>query len=164
MNESPADVQLLVACCLGDEPTVQALLTRHPDLVATLGESDHRQVAHAARNNQLAAVRPMLASGLSVRARGQHGATPLHWAAFHGNEEMARVILHYDPPLEQTDDDYHGTPLGWAIHGSENGWHRESGNYGATVEVLLAAGAKPPETVDGTDAVREVLRRHSGQG
>ena len=73
---------------------------------------------------------------------GQHQATPLHWAAFHGNDEMAQAILHLGPPLEVTDADFHGTPLGWAIHGSEHGWHSSSGNYAATVEALLKSGAK----------------------
>ncbi len=72
---------------------------------------------------------------------------------------MSKVVLQYDPPLELTDRDYEGTPLGWAIHGSENGWYCRTGNYAGTVEVLLKAGAKPPETLKGTEAVQEVLRR-----
>ena len=82
-------------------------------------------------------------------ARGQHQATPLHWAAFHGNDEMAEAILRFGPPLEVTDADFHGTPLGWAIHGSEHGWHCESGDYAATVEALLKSGAKVSDVVGG---------------
>ena len=102
----------------------------------------------------------MLDAGLPVTARGQHGATPLHWAAFHGNAEMVRAILSHDPPLETVDDDYRGTPLGWAVHGSENGWHRETGSYAATAEALLEAGAAPPEKLAGAEDVREALRRY----
>jgi len=36
--------------------------------------------------------------GLPVDARGQHNATPLHWAAFHGNCEMVKAILPFGPP------------------------------------------------------------------
>src|SRR6185436_12545420 len=97
-----------------------------------------------ARNNNLAAVRTMLAAGLPVDALGQHGATPLHWAAFHGNAEMAREILRFNPPLEFTDADFKSTPLGWAIHGSEQGWYCRTGDYPATGELLLRAGAKIP--------------------
>ena len=50
--------------------------------------------------------------------------------------------------------------LGWASHGSENGWHSRTGDYAGTVEALLAAGAKPPAKLQGSPAVREVLRRH----
>jgi len=103
----------------------------------------------------------MLASGLPVDALGQHCATPLHWASFHGNAEMAREILRYQPPLELTDADFNATPLGWAIHGSVHGWHCRTGDYAGTVEALLNAGAKiPPKVKGGSEAVRAVLRRH----
>ena len=50
--------------------------------------------------------------------------------------------------------------VGWAIHGSENGWHSSTGDYAATVELLIAAGCCLPERTRGSEAVREVLRRH----
>jgi hypothetical protein len=102
----------------------------------------------------------MLEAGLPVESFGQHRATPLHWAAWHGNAELVRLILTYQPPLENTDNDYRVTPLDWAIHGSQNGWYREAGDYPATVKVLLGAGARLPETIRGTDVVKEVLRQH----
>jgi ankyrin repeat protein len=162
MERSPTDVQLIAACWAADETVVTSLINGHPDLVTHLSDAYRRQVAHAARNNNLAAVRVMLAAGLPVDALGQHRATPLHWAAFHGNAEMAREILRYNPPLELTDADFQGTPLGWAIHGSEHGWYCRTGNYAATVETLLQAGAKLSEKMTGgTEAVKEVLRRHA---
>jgi hypothetical protein len=73
---------------------------------------------------------------------------------------MTREILKYAPPLEQTDRDFKGTPLGWAIHGSEHGWPTKTGNYPAIVELLLEAGAKRPESSSkGTETVRAVLRK-----
>jgi ankyrin repeat protein len=102
----------------------------------------------------------MLKAGLPVDARGQHNATPLHWAAFHGNCEMVNAILPFNPPLEVTDGDFNGTPLGWAVYGSENGWYAQTGDYAGTVDVLIKAGARLPEQMGGTDAVREVLRRY----
>jgi hypothetical protein len=159
MERSPDDVKLIAACWNADEAALKMLVRENPEIVAGLSQAYQRQVAHAARNNNLAAVRIMLAAGLPVDALGQHRATPLHWAAFHGNAEMAREILRYDPPLEQLDADFKSTPLGWAIHGSENGWHCETGDYGRTVEALLDAGAKIPEKEAGTEAVKEMLRR-----
>src|SRR6266566_6748022 len=152
MERSPADVKLVAACWVADETAVKSLLADHAGLAANLSTAYRRQVAHAARNNNLAAVRVMLAAGLPVDALGQHRATPLHWAAFHGNAEMTREILRYNPPLEPTDADFQGTPLGWAIHGSEHGWYCRTGNYAATVESLLKAGATiPGKTTSGTD-------------
>jgi hypothetical protein len=159
MDRSPDEVKLIEACWLGDEAALQALGADRPDLVPRLPAGDQRQVAHAARNNETAVVRAMLKAGLPVDARSQHNATVLHWAAFHGNCEMVNAILPFGPPLEATDSDFNGTPLGWAIYGSENGWCK-TGDYAGTVEALIQAGARLPEKLGGTEVVREVLRRH----
>src|SRR5205814_716683 len=79
MERSPADVKLLAACWADDEMAVKSLLSQNPELVAGVSDACRRHMAHAARNNNLAAVRVMLGAGLPVDARGQHGATPLHW-------------------------------------------------------------------------------------
>jgi ankyrin repeat protein len=160
MERSPDDVKLIEACWLDDLATLQALGADRPDLARRLLAGDQRQVAHAARNNETRAVRAMLKAGLLVDAQGQHNATPLHWAAFHGNCEMLNAILPFGPPLEATDGDFKGTPLDWAIHGSEHGWYAQTGDYAAIVEVLINAGARLPQRLGGTEAVREVLRRH----
>lgn len=157
MAASPDEVKLITACWLGEEEMARGLLAATPGLVGRFTEEDRRQLAHAARNNDLAAVRAMVGIGMAVDVVGQHGATPLHWAAFHGNAAMVEVILRAGPALEATDRDYQGTPVGWAMHGSENGWHCETGDYGALVAALLRAGAKRPAEVGGSEAVRRVL-------
>src|SRR5687767_12983645 len=149
MERSPLPLQLITACWLGDEAMVGRL---RRDGV-TFSALEQRQVAHAARNNDTVALKLMLALGLPVTVRGQHNATPLHWAAWHGNAEMVREILRRNPPLEDNQNDFSGTPLRWAIHGSENGWHPDKGDYGTTVELLLEAGAKRSENISGTEAV-----------
>ena len=163
LQRSPDDVKLIAACWAVDESAVQSLLRNDPGLAGRLSESDRRHVALAARNNNTDVVRVMLAAGLPVDAIGQHGATPLHWAAFHGNLEMARELLRHPgrPSLELTDADFKSTPLGWAIHGSQNGWHCQTGDYAGTAQALIEAGASLRDRkLDGTEAVREVLRRH----
>jgi ankyrin repeat protein len=159
MERSPDEIKLLTACWLGDEATMTSLLAAEPNFVARLRDPDRRQLAHAARNNDLTAARLMLAIGLPVEARSQHNATALHWAAFQGNADMIELILQKNPPLEVPDNDFQSTPLGWAIYGSEHGWHHEMGNYAATVEALLRAGAKPPQEASGSAEVRQVLFR-----
>jgi len=161
LESSPAEVKLLAHCWAGDEPAVKSLLASNAGVANRLSAAQQRQVAHAARNNDVAAVRAMLAAGLPVAAPGQHRGTPLHWAAFHGNAEMTQAVLRYDPPLELTDADFKATPLGWAMHGSLHGWYSKTGDYATTVELLLAAGAKHPEQErEASEAVREVLSRN----
>jgi ankyrin repeat protein len=159
MDHSPDDLKLAVACEVGDEATFAALTRSRPDLARGLSARDRRKVAEAAKNNNTNAVRLMLSAGWPVDARGQHNGTPLHWAAWHGNAAMVEAILQHRPPIEDADNDFRATPLGWAIHGSENGWHARTGDYARTVELLCAAGATPPAQVGGTPPVREILQR-----
>ena len=158
LERTPADARLLDACWMADEAVVAAIRRDHPGLADRLSEADRRQVAHAARNNQAAAVRLMLESGWPVNATGQHRATPLHWAAFHGNAAMVATILRFNPPLESTDADFNGTPLGWAVHGSEHGWYCRTGDYGTTVATLIRAGATRPDVITGSADVQAALR------
>jgi len=160
LDRSPAEVKLLVALLGEDETAVKSLLAGNPDLIANLSPANRRYLAHAARNNNLAAVRLMLDAGWPVDARGQHQGTALHWAAFHGNLEMVETILRHQPPLDLPDADHHSPPIGWATFGSEHGWYCRTGNYAGVVEALLRAGATPPKQLGGTDAVQSVLRRH----
>src|SRR5262249_47822209 len=159
MERSPPAVKLIEACWLGDEATMRQLRADYTKIAGEFTEEDRRQVAHAARNNETSVVRLLLESGLPVDGTSQHQATALHWAGFHGNTEMTNLLLRYRPALELIDADHNGTPLGWAIHGSEHGWDRAAGDYAGTVEALLNAGAKVPEEIDGSPAVQEVLRR-----
>ena len=165
MDRSPDSLKLAVACELGDDASVAALLHARPDLAQTLGDDERRKLPLAAQNNDIEAVRAMLAAGWPVDAVKQHGATALHWAGFHGNATMARVILAHHPPLEARDKDFGQTPLGWTIYGSLNGWHAEHGDYAGVLELLLEAGAAaPPLTADvkASEAVLAVLRRRTG--
>jgi Ankyrin repeats (3 copies)/Ankyrin repeat len=160
LDHSPEPVKLIAACWLRDEAMVQSLRTNHPNIADNPMDADRRQVARAARNNETTVIRLLLESGFPLDAGIQHQATPLHWAGFHGNLAMTKLLLAHNPPLEIRDADFHSTPLGWAIHGSENGWNCDTGDYAGTVERLIVAGAKIPEKIEGTAAVRDVLRRH----
>lgn len=155
-SEASPDVALINACWAQDRVAVQELLGQHPDVMRRLSPDDRHQVTDAAELNKTDVVRLMLESGWP--ADGDHGTTPLHFAAWHGNAEMVRTIVEYRPPLEVKDPAFHATPLGWAIHGSENSWFSKTGDYGAVVEALLAAGAEPPAQVEGSEAVRTALR------
>ena len=74
---------------------------------------------------------------------------------------MVREILRHDPQLEL--DCEHGiTALGSALHGSVNGWHRDTGDYVATVQALLNAGAKPSKItpdLEASEPIRDLLNQ-----
>jgi len=162
MEHSPEDVKLSQAFELGDEAIFGALLAKRPNLIETLSDEERRQLPDAAQNNNADAVRLMLKAGWPVDARGEYDMTSLQWASWHGNTGMVREILRHHPKLDLICE-HQITALGSALHGSENSWHRDTGDYAATVEALIDAGAKPPKLTDdleASEAVREVLRRY----
>ena len=153
----------LDALWTGDLATADACLAEQPDLVSGADDETWRHVADAARTNLTEIVRAMLARGFPVTATSQHGATPLHWAAYHGNPEMMQVVLEYDPPVEALCRDFGGPPLGWAFHGVREPWPLTStGRHGDCVALLLEAGASCKEAAfpTGHDAIDAVLRRY----
>ncbi len=146
-ERTPAEELLLNACWMGDEAGVRALLARRSDLASALPAASRRHMAHAARDDNRAALRLMIVAGLPADATSQHHATALHWAAWFGHAEEVQLILDYvgergrEALLDRADNDFNSTPLGWANHGAENCWHRGKGDYPATIEILTKARA-----------------------
>ena len=160
MERTPDDLKFALACELGDEAIFEAFLKKNPRAAETVSEADRRKLPDAAQNNNHQAVRLMLQAGWPVNTRGDAGATALHWAGFHGNAEMTRIILQHHPNLEQKSIEYEGTALSWAVYGSGNGWRRDTGDYVGTARALLEAGAVLPphaEKLEPSDAVLEIL-------
>jgi ankyrin repeat protein len=161
---SSPDLLLVVAGAAGDEAAMRQLLAADPKLLSALSAEDLATLANAARNNENTPVRAMVAAGWPVDARGQHNATPLHWAAWNGNAEMAGDLIAGGAPIDVRGDQYDGTPLTWAIYGSVHGWRSATGDYAGTVERLLAAGAAAPRLtpqLEASDSVRAVLARQA---
>jgi ankyrin repeat protein len=158
--------RLLDALWCGDDAGADAFLATDPQLVARAPERALRQVADAARNNNPFAVSAMLRHGFPVTALSQHGATSLHWAAFHGNAAMMEEVLRYSPIIDAHDRQFDGTAMDWLIHGALNPWEFSTGQYGECARLLLAAGARVDETSlpTGYDAVDRVLRQHFERG
>ena len=160
MERTPQDLKLALACELGDEAVFQEFLARNIDAAKTLSEADQQKLPNAAQSNNTKAVRLMLEAGWPVDTPGEMGATALHWAGFNGNAEMTQEILRFRPVLELKSQEYSGTALSWALYGSGNGWHRDTGDFVSTVRALVDAGAvvpPDPEALEPSDAVLEVL-------
>jgi ankyrin repeat protein len=155
--------RLLDALWCGDDARADALLAADPRLVDRAPAKALRQIADAARNNNTTAVSAMLRRGFPVTALSQHGGTPLHWAAFHGNPGMLADLLRHDPPINARDRQYDGTPMDWLIHGALNPWRGIfTGRHGECARLLLDAGAQMDEASlpTGDDVIDQVLRKH----
>jgi hypothetical protein len=154
--------RLLDALWCGDEARAYAILTANPELREQVPQSAARHLADAARNNNAAAVKVMLACGFPLTAKGQHGAMPLHWAAFHGNPEMMAEVLKYNPQIGAQDDEFRGTAMGWLIHGALGSWGYSTKRHDACARMLLSAGSEVDEASlpTGHDDIDQVLREH----
>jgi len=165
IERSPDELAIAAACEVGDEELVRTLLNARTLGARPLSEPAVKRMVDAADRNDTKAVRLMLSAGWPVEALGKHGATALHFAAWHGNVDLVRLLAR-QPSLETHDRDFDMTPLGWALHGSLHGSHRDRGDYAATVEALLAAGATLPNREvtqqQASEPVRDVIRRWDG--
>lgn len=163
-ERSPVELNLLGACLTGDQPLVDQILKDNPGLKSSISRELVDRIVGAALNNRADVVRFMLGVGWPVNAMGKDGVTALHWAAFHGNAEMARVLLQAGAPIDITDNTHHALPLGWATFGSRHGWYASSGDYTGVVRLLLDAGATPPAELNDSSAspaVIDLLRTHN---
>jgi ankyrin repeat protein len=159
LAHTPEDLKMSLACELGDSDTLRRTLAARPDFLSTLSDDTARKLPDAAQSNNAQAVRLMLEAGWPVDTPGEMGATALHWAAFNGNPEMTADILRFAPPLEMKSVES-GSALSWAVYASGNGWRRDTGDFVATVRLLLQAGATVPsnaEDLEPSDAVMDLL-------
>lgn len=159
MDRCPADEKLLNACLLHNEELVKSLLAKNPQAASTLSPAARKHLAHAARDNDIHGVRLMLKAGLPIDGRSVDNGTALHWAAFHGNSEMVRMLVQHGASLEDCANQWGSPPIGWAMYGSMYGWHPDRGDYPGAVQALLDAGATIPKRTGGTDAVKAVIER-----
>jgi ankyrin repeat protein len=95
-----------------------------------------QEIIKAAKQGNLARLRELLAENAALaRAQDEHGATPLHLAAWRGHPEVVAVLVEAGADLGAQWSDGHvgGTPLHAAAHGNQR----------AVAELLLSCGADP---------------------
>jgi ankyrin repeat protein len=134
-------------------------VTAQPSISA-LPEYAHL-VPHLAAVHNTAAVRGLLAAGLPVNARGEHGGTALHWACWKGYADLVKLLLDHHASLDIKDQSFQAPPSGWLHHGTQN-CGESGGDYAEVARLLIAAGA-PMEscnTATGNAEVDAVLREH----
>jgi ankyrin repeat protein len=167
-QHTPPSLALALACELEDVAAIDRLTTEGPGLSSRLTEQERARIVFAADGNRTRTVRLMLQVGWPANVGRGDRVTALHFAAWHGNVAMVRDLLGHGASVDVEDAEHHASPLHWALHGSQNSWQRASGDYATTIDVLLAAGATPPDIdeVDASDAVVDALvdalARHRG--
>lgn len=106
-------------------------------------------ILKAAKAGDLATVQRLLAETPALAsARDDHGATPLHLAAWKGHAEIAVALLEAgaDVTAQWNDDHIGGTPLHAAAHGNQR----------AVAELLLQHGSDPrAPSVNGRSVLEE---------
>ncbi len=141
MDRSPASLKLVVACAIGDETLVSALVTEQPNLVTTLSTEELRQLPESAFSGDQRAVRLMLQAGWPVDTPNDTNATALHCASWHGDVAMVRELIARGASPHVRESRFGGTPIGWAEHGAVNSWRRSEGDYAGVMESLRVASA-----------------------
>jgi ankyrin repeat protein len=86
-------------------------------------EARHRALSLAAQHGHAEIVRLLLDAGENIdryNLEGNHPhTTPLHQAVLGGHEAVVRLLVERGARLDIRDTIWHGTPLGWAIHGGD---------------------------------------------
>jgi ankyrin repeat protein len=162
-ERSPAEINFIDACTTGDRATMERLLAEYPNFKSSIAKNVYHRIVGLAMDKNLEGVRLLLEMGCPPEAAGSDGATALHWAAFHGDIELARLLLKASAPIDVVERTFKARPLGWATYGSLHGWHAKTGDYAGVVKLLLDAGAIPQSVLkdsDASPAVIDVLRNY----
>jgi ankyrin repeat protein len=101
--------------------------------LSVLGAQQPSTVLDAAMQSNREAVRALLKQGADVNAAAGDGMTALHWAARHGDVELAQMLVYAGANVKATTRMGGYTPLVVAAE------HGQAG----VIAVLLAAGADP---------------------
>ena len=102
--------------------------------------ADAHLLPDLANASRLAGVGALLAAGIGIDERGEHGATALHFACWNGADTMVEVLLARGADTRIADRTFHAAPGGWLLHGAEF-CSEPRGDYAAALRALLAADA-----------------------
>ncbi len=168
--DAGAAVSLPAAIVLGREEDLERLVREDPELMST---TDNRRWArllvHASGRAPARVLETLLRTvmrhraGLSIvnmeddedtAVDGTAGYTPLHAAAFHGNNDAVRILLQHGANPRMRDGKYCGTPAGWAAHAGHT----------ATANLILEADVDLFDaiTFDRSDRIGDILDRDPG--
>ena len=142
--------RLLVSCVLGRRAEAEAIVARHPGIVAALPTEDLELLPKYCweTNTNYDAVKLMLDLGFPVtQTERTHGYTSLHNAAWSGSGDLVDLLIARGAPVAIVDPVFGSTPLGFAVHDCVFEKRHPEGEFGRVARALLAAGS-PWEALD----------------
>jgi ankyrin repeat protein len=130
-RRAPHIAEFIRACIAGDVNALAEILKKEPGLarerVASGGTGLHLAVRHPD------ALRLLLEHGADPNTRDDRdNASPLHFAAAHGNAEAVRLLLDAGSDVHGAGDAHQGGVIGWAARR----------NNQAVVDILVERGAQ----------------------
>jgi ankyrin repeat protein len=132
--------ELIGACMRCDEAEARRIVNAAPNLVETFTPEDRSILAHAAHLDRIDALQIMAGIGFDLSWESTDGGTALHWAAWWGRVESAKLLVEWKAPINVRDRTYGSSPIAFAAHGSSN-CRRADDDYCAIVDTLIDAGA-----------------------
>lgn len=126
---------------------------------AAPGGVDAPAIVAAARAEDAAAVRSLVAGGADVDAAQPDGATALHWAAYRNDHETAALLIAAGAGVDAANE-LGATPLWLAAGNGGDGMVARLLDAGADPDAALRNGETPVMTAaraGGADAVRKLL-------
>jgi ankyrin repeat protein len=121
----------------GLESSAQALVARHPGLIAAIDDPSNPLLCDLAADGVGSGVRALLAMGLPPNARPR-GRSALHCAAEAGHAHVVPVLLHHGADVNLPDVDGL-TPLGALVRAAARSADLDA--HVTTLRMLLDAGA-----------------------
>ena len=140
-RDDDTDIDHFIGACLNaDRSAAESALAGHPGLPGQLTGQDRAVIVDAAGTSPANAIALMLDLGFSPHARNDLGEQPLHSAAYFGNAEVVRLLLHAGADVDARDARFDSTPLTFATIGSGEQVGKP-GDWADTVRLLIEAGA-----------------------
>lgn len=70
-----------------------------------------------------------------------NGESALHWASFCGRDQLVDRLIKASAPIDNPDNTYNSTPLGWAVHSLQSNDMGNKHNQEDCIKLLLKSGA-----------------------
>jgi ankyrin repeat protein len=124
---------------------------------ATFEPANESPVADAAMRRDRATVRALLQKGADVNAAQGDGMTALHWAATHGDAELARILIYAGARVEAVTRNGSYTPLHLASRVGSATVVKSLLDAGANVNATTTSGGATPLHLAAAQGSKETI-------